>query len=56
MRPPHSPESLLDFHGDLGVILTGCAQHLAGATKGGGVILEGSPFMQWVCELVKDQD
>src|SRR5258708_8713382 len=45
-----------DFHGNLGVVLTGCAQHLTRSTKGGDVIVESSPFMQWVSKLVKEQD
>jgi hypothetical protein len=40
---PRSLERLLDFHSDLGVVLTSFAQHLAGVAKGGGVILESSP-------------
>ncbi len=29
---------------------------LARSTKCGGIIVESSPFMQWVSKLVKDQD
>jgi hypothetical protein len=54
---PHLLESLLDFHGDLGV----CNAHKLRLTpcrcdKRLRSNLASSPFMQWVRKLVKDQD